>query len=432
MSLGGIYDHIGGGLSRYSVDEIWLVPHFEKMLYDNAHYVRHLAWAYKIKPSQLFRSRIEQTVEWLEREMLLKTGAFASSLDADSEGKEGKFYVWSVEEIRGLLATRSNEFISAYGITESGNFEGENIPNLLHIDNIDQAASIRNDFAPEIDKLLRVRQERIPPGKDDKILTDWNGYIIRALAETGFQFANAHWIELAKSAFHYISESISEDDHLPHSYRDGAAIRPAMATDYSSMINASITLSEVTGEASYLDKADAWLSILENDYSDDAGGFYLTSTESESLLLRPRCDMDEANPSAASQILEAYVRYSATTSDKEYLSRAWNLAWNINSAIGRSGHAASGYFNALHSIFNHRHIKIFAEDGNSAQPFLDVIRNQLNIASTFEIVTENKPTKFHGHEISPPAVLPSAIMCTSQSCSHPITEIYEFRKTLTS
>ncbi len=420
MSLGGIYDHVGGGLARYSVDSQWLVPHFEKMLYDNAHYLRHLGWAYKLNPSHLFRKRIEQTIAWLNREMQVTGGAYASSLDADSEGEEGKYYVWTAAEIQQLLGADDQDFLANYDITEHGNFEGKNIPNLLHLADVDQASTVYDNSATGLLTLLSQRESRIPPGRDDKILMDWNGYLIRALAELGFQFRNETWIENSASAFHYISESIAEGLDLAHSFRSGTAVRPAMATDYASMINAAISLAEATREQGYLDKVPAWFDKLHDEYTDDNGGYYLTSTKSRALVIRPRCDMDEANPSAASQILEALVRYSSISGDQKLLSKAWDLAANLNSATGKYGQAGAGFINALHSLFNHKHIKIFADNADTANPYLDVIRSSWNLATSFEISKSNKPTNYLGISIELPEVYPCAIICTNQSCSLPL------------
>jgi uncharacterized protein len=432
MSLGGIYDHIAGGLSRYSVDDIWLVPHFEKMLYDNAHYLRHLGWAWQITGDDLFRLRIEQTMEWLSREMLLPEGAFASSLDADSEGAEGKYYTWSKKEIAAILGKRTNAFCDAYGITEAGNFEAANIPNMLHIHSRAQAVALQTEFAEELELLLGARSRRTPPARDDKILTDWNGYLVRAIAELGFIFQRQDWTESAATAFDYIVQSIADGSSLCHSYRNGVAVRPALATDYAAMANAAITLTERTGKPDYLDRARAWFDLLESDYRDNSGGFHLTSIDADTPLLRPRCDIDEANPSAASQILEAFTRYSQLTGEQSFLDKAWRLAANLNSITRNASHGAAGSFNAFHSLHNHRHVRIFSTDRKNAAQFLEIIRKTPAPEITFTVSTKHKPAKYISATLQSPHELPAAIICTAQSCSSPVVDLAEFEARLNS
>ncbi len=212
ISQGGIYDHLGGGYSRYSVDAYWLVPHFEKMLYDNAQLLRLLGEAWAATGDRLFAERARETVGWLEREMRV-AGAFAASLDADSEGEEGKYYVWDAEEVDRLLGSDARAFKLAYGITAHGNFEGHNIPNRLHeagLPPADRQAPLARSRAT----LLDARAKRVPPGRDDKLLADWNGLMIRGLAEAGLRFGEPAWIETAAAAFAAVVEHMSDGDRL--------------------------------------------------------------------------------------------------------------------------------------------------------------------------------------------------------------------------
>ncbi len=194
---GGIYDHLGGGFSRYSVDDKWLVPHFEKMLYDNAQLLELLALAWQRNGNPLYKQRARETVAWLQREMTTPEGAFSASLDADSEGEEGKFYVWSLREITDVLGTEDAEFFAHhYGVTEEGNFEGHNILNNLARRVRSEADEARLSSLRA--KLLAVRDKRIRPGLDDKVLADWNGLMIAALVNAGIAFDEPTWIELAR------------------------------------------------------------------------------------------------------------------------------------------------------------------------------------------------------------------------------------------
>ncbi len=209
MSEGGIYDHLGGGFSRYSVDDRWLVPHFEKMLYDNAQLLELLALAYQRGGNPLFAARARETVEWLKREMTTPEGAFSASLDADSEGEEGKFYVWSKNEIVELLGPEAAEFFARhYDVTDDGNFEGHNILNRSQNVTRDDADEARLAALRAI--LLAARAGRIRPGLDDKVLADWNGLMIAALVNTGIVFDEPSWLAMAKRAFDFIATSMTE------------------------------------------------------------------------------------------------------------------------------------------------------------------------------------------------------------------------------
>ncbi len=428
ISAGGIYDHIGGGLSRYSVDGEWLVPHFEKMLYDNAHYLRALVWADRLDSRETFRQRIEETIAWAAREMRVEGGAFASSLDADSEGEEGKFYVWSAEEIRALLGTQANRFIHRYGISDAGNFEGRNIPNLLRAEPLSPQEEA--EYSQMRAVLLVARSGRIRPGRDDKVLADWNGYFIRALAEAAFAYKRGDWLSLARDAYRFISESMCVEGRLAHSWLDGVAVRPAMATDYASMGAAALTLFETTGEASFIDQAIAWQAVLDADYQDGAGGYFLTSKEAQGLIARPRCDVDEANPSGSSQILENLVRLAALSGRTEFLEAAWSLTANLQGSLGEQRFGIAGYHNALHTLQHQRHVHIQARDRDAAESFLDCLRRQADPALTFEVSEPNRAMLFMGAQIAGAANGNRAVLCTQETCSAPMTSPEELAAAL--
>jgi hypothetical protein len=350
--------------------------------------------------------------------MKMPGGAFASSLDADSEGEEGKFYVWSEEETGALLGDEATFFKLHYGVTPQGNFEGQTILNRLDSPAADQAAEAR--LATLRDRLLQARGQRVRPGLDDKILADWNGYFIRALAEAAFAFDSAQWLELAEDAFRFITESMNEGGRLSHSWRAGIAVRPAMATDYGAMINAALTLFEVTGTPAYLDAARAWQHVLDADYADGEGGYYLTSAAAEALITRPRANMDEANPSGASQILEGLVRLATLSGDEAMLERAWALTRNLHAFASGSRYGIAGYNNALDTLQRQRHVLIQARDRTAAESFLQEIRKIADPALSFHVSEEDKPATFFGAELAPASDSARAIVCTQQACSAPI------------
>ena len=322
---GGIYDHLGGGFSRYSVDERWLVPHFEKMLYDNAQLLELLAIAHVRLGKPLYRQRAQETVGWLAREMTTGEGAFSASLDADSEGEEGKFYVWSYDEIAKELGAEDGEFFARhYDVTPAGNFEGHNILNRLNPqprsdDDEARLAALRA-------KLLSVRATRVRPGLDDKVLADWNGLMIAALANASLMFAEPSWRDMAERAFAFIARAMTRGDRLGHSWREGKLKFPGLASDFAAMIRAALALYEATGRQSYLDQAVAWQRALDRDYADaEAGTYYLTAADAEGLVIRPASTADEATPNHNAVAAQNLVRLALLTGDDGWREKADRL-----------------------------------------------------------------------------------------------------------
>ncbi|MFQ0813606.1 hypothetical protein AVM02_06985 [Brucella anthropi] len=330
MLQGGIYDHLGGGLCRYSTDADWLVPHFEKMLYDNAQFIRHATYAFAETGNELFRLRIEETINWLSREMRLSDGSFASSLDADSEGEEGRFYVWSEQEIDQALGNDSKVFKDYYGVTANGNWEGQNILNRLHA--VDDSAIAPPMIETSQQKLLARRELRIRPGRDEKALTDWNGLAIRALAEAGRSFERQDWIDLAIGAYRSVASSF-QDGRIAHCRMENALLYPALSTDYASMINAAIALYEATGERAFIDDALKFKQALDDAHRDGAGNYRLSALGAEDVILHAYGDYDEAIPSATSQIMESLTRLFLATGNIELYQSNEKL---VEQALGRA------------------------------------------------------------------------------------------------
>ncbi|KAB0679354.1 thioredoxin domain-containing protein [Aureimonas leprariae] len=327
MCLGGIYDHLGGGLARYSTDERWLVPHFEKMLYDNAQFLRHLVWGWRATGSALFRRRIEETVAWLGREMRVGAGALAASLDADSldehgHAHEGAFYVWRADEIDAVLGERGADFRQAYGVSADGNFEGRNI---LH--RLGSADAEADHFAAERAALLAARDGRPRPGRDDKMLADWNGLAIRALAEVATVFGDTEALPMAKAAFADVKAALTLDGRLRHAGRDGRAARGfALSSDYGALIAAAVQLFAATGDGSYLAEARRLAAELERWHGDGAGGHALTAADGADVILRPRGDGDDAIPGGTALVLEGLALLAEATGDPALLDRAETAA----------------------------------------------------------------------------------------------------------
>ena len=322
ISQGGIYDHIGGGFARYSVDARWLVPHFEKMLYDNALLIELLSGAWQETGSKLYAARVAETIEWAEREMLCAEGGFASSLDADSEHEEGKFYVWSEAEIDRLLGPRAQRFKPIYDVTAGGNWEGKTILNRLnHLAPLDDAPEEELRAARAI--LFDARASRVRPGLDDKVLADWNGLMIAAFAVAGSAFGRADWLDRAASTFDFIVQNLGgADGRLAHAWREGKRAHTAVLDDYANMSRAALVLYEATGAVRFLEAARRWVEICDAHYRDPRGGYFFTADDAEALLVRTKQAMDQPNPSGNGTLVEVFARLYHLTGEAKFRARA--------------------------------------------------------------------------------------------------------------
>jgi uncharacterized protein YyaL (SSP411 family) len=305
LSGGGIYDHLGGGFARYSTDAEWRVPHFEKMLYDNAQILELLALAHADIPTPVYAERARETVGWLTREMGVGD-AFAASLDADSEGEEGRFYVWTADEIEGILGVDAAEFSACYDVRPGGNWEGSNVLRRL-APRGDAAMEAR--LAASRAQLLAEREKRTRPGRDDKILADWNGLMIAALARASAVFDAPAFLAAAEAAFAFVVENLRDaNGGLLHAWRDGRAGAAGLLDDYAAMARAALSLFEATGTPAYLARAEAWADSALEQFSDSDGGFFMSAADGDRLIVRPRPPHDGATPSGASLIVEVFAR----------------------------------------------------------------------------------------------------------------------------
>ncbi len=400
----------------------WLVPHFEKMLYDNAQLLELLALAWRRTGDDLFRRRAYETVEWLKREMIVEGGGFASSLDANSEGEEGKFYVWSSKEIEDVLGAEDAAFFSqAYDVTPDGNFEGHNILNRLKSGSATAEEEAR--LAPLRVKLLQARAPRVRPGLDDKVLADWNGLMIAALANTGAIFGEASWIELSKTAFRFVSESMTRDSRLGHSWRAGRLLFPGLSSDFGSMIRASLALHRVTGENSFLDRAVAWEALLEQHHADpETDGYFLTADDGGELILRPNSTRDDAIPNPHAWIAQNLTRLAALTGQYSYRKKLDRMLGNLLpiAAANLFGHAS-----LLSALDTRLRLTEIVVTGNAANAFAGAALRESFLASSLlrvgagESLSPNHPAK---EKLAAAKGEGAAFVCRGEVCSLPITE----------
>jgi uncharacterized protein len=420
---GGIYDHLGGGFARYSVDERWLVPHFEKMLYDNAQLLELLAIAYERTGKKLYRQRACETVAWLQREMLTADGAFAASLDADSEGEEGRFYVWSYDEVMRQLGIEDGEFFArAYDVTPGGNFEGHNILNRLRAPLAGEAEEGRLGALRE--KLLAARAMRVRPGLDDKVLADWNGLMIAALANAALMLDEPSWLAIAERAFDFISRTMTRGDRLGHSWREGKLKFPGLAPDFAAMIRAALALYEATGKRAFLDRALVWQHALDRDYANaETGTYYLTAADAEGLVVRPAATTDEATPNHNAVAAQNLVRLAVLTGDDGWRERADRLIAAIAPQIGENLYMHMATLNAIDLRLRTAEIVVTGE-GAPALALLAAARRR---APLDRIVVEA-----HSAEMLAPAHPARgklaqagdarAYVCVAETCSLPVTD----------
>ena len=430
MCEGGIYDHLGGGFSRYSVDEMWLVPHFEKMLYDNAQLLELLALAHHTTGDELFLARARETVGWLEREMMTPEGAFAASLDADSEGHEGKFYVWTKGEIEAVLGAEDAAYFGPfYDVTAEGNWEGSIILNRTKVGDVSMVEEAR--LAPLKAKLLAARAKRVRPGLDDKALADWNGLMIAALARAGALLNETDWVALGQRAFDAVVRVMVKDGRLGHSYRAGRLMLPGLASDLAAMARAGIALHEATGDPAPLTQAKAFLEELETHYADPASGaYFLTADDADALVMRPLSTLDEALPNYNSVAADALVRLAALLGDDALRDRADRVIAALSGAAAQNPLAHSSLLNVLDTRL--RLAEIVAVGPNreafaAAALRMPFLARVLVRAAGGDELPEGSLARARAESAPPEG---AAFVCVAQRCSLPVTDPAQLAVTL--
>jgi uncharacterized protein len=438
MSQGGIYDHLGGGYARYSTDERWFVPHFEKMLYDNAQILELLALCHHEFGGSFFHARARETVDWLNREMTIPQGAFCASLDADSEGAEGKFYVWTLKETEALLGTEDASFFAKfYDVLPSGNWNNEhgagtNILNCLDAPEPTQEEEIRLSSLRQ--ELLAARENRARPGLDDKILADWNGLIIAALVNAATLFGELEWVALAQRAYKFVAAEMqfsgtSGERRLAHSWRAGVLVKPGLALDYAAMIRAALALHEARNFANgqgadrgYLADAIAWAQALEACHKDPRSGrLHMAASDAPDVILRLSPVADDAIPNAHPVYLSALIRLAGLTGDPAWLARADALFEAVSAPVQSNFLGHAGILNALDFRLRAKEIvtagpnrKALYEAGLGV-PFISRILLDAGGGSEFPL---GHPAKAQAERAGEAA----AFVCANAACSLPLRD----------
>jgi len=443
MRLGGIFDHVGGGFHRYSTDRKWLLPHFEKMLYDQAMLIMAYTLGWQHTKNNLFKETVYSIVSYLKKQLLSKTGAFFSAEDADSEGEEGKFYVWTADEIDEILLQEEAEFFkSHYHISAEGNFNdeatgrrtGKNIPHLT-----EKPSDIDSDKRSAIlKKLEQTREKRVRPLLDDKILTDWNGLMIAALSRAGAAFRDTELMELAEDVWSFIRlEMLTENGTLLHRYKDGDAGIDGMADDYACTIWGLIELYQATFKIEYLEEALELNVTFEETFRDsERSGYFFTHEQGEELLGRQKEIYDGAVPSSNSIQIMNNLRLARLTGDTSLERKA------IQDLIGfaaQINHTPSGYTHALQSLnlikgYSYEIILAKQSTDKNEEPFLSFIQQKPLVEPAIHLKTDDNNESLSA--IAPytsdysVGAETSVYICKNFTCDLPVKELNELDKKL--
>jgi uncharacterized protein len=428
MAKGGMYDQVGGGFARYSVDAHWLVPHFEKMLYDNALLARSYLHGWQLLGDERLRTVATQTLDWVLREMRAPEGGFFSALDADSEGEEGKFYVWTSDEVRSLLGDEAEPVIQYLGLDAEPNFEGR--ANVLHV--------AREEIDPDLlerarAKLYEARSQRVWPGLDDKRITSWNALMIAALADAGAVLGREDYVDAARTAADFVLTQLrNADGRLLRTYKDGRASLKAYLEDHAFLVEALLLLYEATFETRWFVEARTLGDAILARFEDPRGGFFTTSDDHEQLVTRPKDIQDHPIPSGNSSAALALLRLAAFTGEYEYEQRALGVLRLLHEPAARHPQGFGHLLQALQFHFSPR--REVALVGEQVEPLARVVRSALRPGL---VTAAMKPGDDEAQQRVPllagrEAVdgVAAAYVCESFACRMPVTDPAELERSL--
>lgn len=431
MLHGGIYDQIGGGFARYSTDAEWLAPHFEKMLYDNALLISTLSDAYKITQNQSYKRVIEETINFIERELTDKNGGFYSALDADSEGEEGKFYVWNYDEVKNILLDDTEMFCKYYDVSENGNWEHKNILRVLTP--LQEFANQNNlkekEFEEQLkssaEKLLAIRNKRIRPGLDDKILLSWNALMITALCKASSALVCIDYKNLAIATFDFIFSTfkVNENDfELYHTFKNGVVKYPAFLDDYAYLIEACIALQEITSDNKYIEYANSLTQyIIENFSSTENDFFYYTSKKQKDIIIRKKEIYDGAIP-AGNSVMADNLFYLSVIFDKPlWKEKAAGFLNNLAELIIKYPTSFGNWASLLIDVY--AGVNEIAICGNGFEKFRDELLQKFIPNKVIQCT--NKPNENKYPLISKKSISnqPFIYLCRNYTCQAPVDNV---------
>lgn len=449
MARGGIYDQIGGGFHRYSVDAIWLVPHFEKMLYDNSQLSRLYLHTYQITGDDFFKTIAEDIYDYILREMVSPEGGFYSTTDADSEGVEGKFFVWSVDELDEALAPITDDVPDAYelaveyyGASSIGNFEGTNILNVSAEDDIIAeylgitVEELQGKLSAIKDRLYAVRTSRVYPGLDDKILAAWNGMMLASLAEAARVLGRDDYLVSAERAGDFLLGNLrNEEEHLYRTYKEGKAKLNAFLEDYANVIDAMLELYQSTFVEKWFDEARRLADVVLEHFQADDGGFFDTSDDHEKLIIRPRQLQDNATPSGNSMMAKQLIRLTGYTGDSRYDEAARQVLMPLLPAMESYPQAFGEALNATDMLI--RGLSEVAIVGNPVKSETKALLAQVREVYRPNVITALARENVDG-EVNIPLLnyrimrgdKPTVYVCQHFACKMPVTTADEMANLL--
>jgi uncharacterized protein len=438
MARGGMYDVVGGGFARYSTDNLWRVPHFEKMLYDNALLIRAYLHAWQVTKEPAFKRIVEETLDFIAREMTHEQGGFYSSLDADSEGEEGRFYVWSLEEIRAVLKDDSDFFEAAYGITSKGNWEGRTVLQRA-LDDSSLAArfqfnleAVSEKLADSHSRLLSARALRIRPGTDDKVLTAWNGLMLSAFAEAARALAGAspnakRYHNLATRNAEFLLSELRPDGKLRRAWRNGQTTNAVFLEDYAASILGLLELYQTDFNNEWFSSAKKLADEMIERFGDPGGGFFDTPEDGEKLLIRPKDVQDNATPSGNSMACNALLKLAAYTDEGNYRDIAEKSLTLITGLVLRYPFGFANWLSAAETaLADMKQVALLgeADDGNF-QRMLNVLsaefRPGMVTAASSHPIKDGSPALLKDRPLINGKV--TAYVCKGFVCKQPTTEI---------
>jgi uncharacterized protein len=398
MARGGIYDQLGGGFARYSVDAIWLVPHFEKMLYDNAQLVQRYTEGYAKTQNPLYKKTIEETLTFVQRELLSDEGGFYSALDADSEGEEGKFYVWEEAEFDKVLGEDAALAKRYFGVSSPGNLEGKNILERSYPEKAiaEQFRLTNGELEVKISdlklKLFKAREQRICPGLDDKILTSWNSLMLAAFADAGSVLKRQDYLDVAIRNASFIRDKLYHEGQLKHSYKKGEAKIQGLLEDYAYFGLALVSLYRATFDSQWLQLALDLADTITQHFADDAGGFFSTADNAETLIVRPKNFFDSPMPSENAATAELLLILSRYTDNRTWETLATNTLKTMTEAMRKQPNGFASLLCALEIVFAPpREIAVFAGK-DEAKEMLEYIQTHTSPHTVIALVeNENNP-----------------------------------------
>lgn len=440
MARGGLYDVVGGGFARYSTDNDWRVPHFEKMLYDNAQLAQVYLRAWQVTGEASFRRVVEETLGFVAREMLSPEGGFYSSLDADSEGEEGKFYVWTLEELRSILGEAADFFESAYDVTAKGNWEGKTVLQRA-VDDATLASrrGLSGERAAERlaechAKLLAFRNTRVRPSTDEKVLTAWNGLMLSAFAEAGRVFNNGQYLEIATRNANFLLTVLHQDGKLRRAWHAGQAGKEVFLEDYASLILGLLELYQTDFNNRWFLEAHGLAEEMLQRFSDPTGGFFDTPSEAETLLTRPKDLQDNATPSGNALAAEALLKLAAFIGKAEWPEQAEKALGLVADLSVRHPTAFGRWLSAADfALGNVKQVAIIgAVSDNRTMAFIGEIRKayrpNMVVAVSFYPPPEGVPALVTDRPLVDGK--PTAYVCDGFICRQPVTNPEDFRKQL--